>query len=150
MSAHQPVIPQPAATVVLVRERNEDLEVFLTRRHRAMAFLGGFYVFPGGKVEAQDLACAAVDRVQGLEAALAGRILGLAPDRALAHWIAAIRETFEETAILLARGSDGAAHARPIDARLRELRRALHEGEIDFAALLGRLGLTADAKALYY
>lgn len=46
--------PQPASSVVLVRERDGDLEVFMMRRAATMAFVPGMYVFPGGRVDAHD------------------------------------------------------------------------------------------------
>ena len=46
----------PSATVVLLRERAGELEVFLLRRHARSDVLGGAYVFPGGKADAEDAA----------------------------------------------------------------------------------------------
>jgi 8-oxo-dGTP pyrophosphatase MutT (NUDIX family) len=45
------MLPHPAATVILLRD---PLEVLMVQRHRDLAFMGGFWVFPGGKVEAED------------------------------------------------------------------------------------------------
>jgi 8-oxo-dGTP pyrophosphatase MutT (NUDIX family) len=89
-----PVIPRPAATLLLLRDGAAGLEVLMTARHEASGFAAGALVFPGGKVEAEDLAlrsaCAGCD---GLD------------DTALGFRIAAIRETFEESGILLARAA---------------------------------------------
>ena len=52
-----PVEPKPAASVLLVRpaaDRSEPIEVYMIRRNRGMKFLGGYYAFPGGKVDAGD------------------------------------------------------------------------------------------------
>lgn len=49
-----PVV-ESAATVVLLRERARGFEVFLLRRALASTVLGGAYVFPGGKVDQEDL-----------------------------------------------------------------------------------------------
>ena len=46
--------PRPAATVVLLRDAQSGLEVFLMKRHGLSDVLGGAYVFPGGKVDAAD------------------------------------------------------------------------------------------------
>src|SRR5881397_4015971 len=50
-----PAVPKPAASVVLVRDASpgspEPLEVYMIRRNRNMKFLGGYYAFPGGKVD---------------------------------------------------------------------------------------------------
>lgn len=49
---------RPASTVVLLRDRNSEIEVLLVRRNRALAFAGGFWVFPGGAVDENDLMAA--------------------------------------------------------------------------------------------
>ena len=100
------VVPVPAATVVLVRERQNGLQVLLLKRSTASRFMGGNYVFPGGRVETADdnrqlweahLDCAAEE--------IADRIGGdAAGDQTLAAAVAAIRETFEETGVLFAHG----------------------------------------------
>ncbi len=58
MTADDPLIPRPAATVMLVRDNGDsrvgDIEVFLMRRHAAMEFVAGVMVFPGGGVDARD------------------------------------------------------------------------------------------------
>jgi 8-oxo-dGTP pyrophosphatase MutT (NUDIX family) len=99
----------PAATLVLLRDRPAGaFDVLLIRRHGASAFAAGDFVFPGGKIEADDAPDGAAAWCRGLDAAHAARALGLdAPDRALGHWIGVIRETFEEVGILLAHGEDG-------------------------------------------
>jgi hypothetical protein len=56
-SSEQPFVPlpvRPAATVMLVRDGDDGIEVFLMRRHRAMEFVGGVIVFPGGGVDDRD------------------------------------------------------------------------------------------------
>lgn len=72
-----PAIPRPSATVILLRDNNDQLEVFLLRRHTAMDFAGGMHVFPGGTVDPSD---------ESVE-------------------MTAIRETFEESGVLFAAGS---------------------------------------------
>ena len=73
-----PVEPKPAASVVLVRAgaggAPEPLEVYLIRRHATMRFLGGFYAFPGGKVDAEDTAPESLARCHGLDEAAAERV----------------------------------------------------------------------------
>lgn len=98
------VQPRYASTVVLVRPADDgDFEVLLTRRPQEMRFLGGYYVFPGGTVHRDDYSPAVLRRCRGLTGAEAQKILGgrHAPDEALGHWVAVIRELFEEVGILL-------------------------------------------------
>src|SRR5512145_1200182 len=118
------VEPRPAASVVLVREARpgapEPIEVYMVRRQKAMRFLGGFYAFPGGKVDVDDAAPEALARCYGVSAAqAAGRFPGHGDLPALAFWVTAVRELLEESGIVLAcdargeRGDlrDGAAAA---------------------------------------
>jgi 8-oxo-dGTP pyrophosphatase MutT (NUDIX family) len=94
--------PAPSATVVLLRDGADDLEVFLMRRHSQSFVLGGAYVFPGGKVDAQDAAW--VERLDRPAEALHGLLAEpeLAVQEAAALFVAAIRELFEEAGLLLA------------------------------------------------
>ncbi len=91
-----------SASVVLLRDGAQGLEVFLQRRHGSSDVLGGAYVFPGGKVDAEDAEWAGrTDRTPAeLHALLAEP--ELAPDDAAALFVAAIREAFEEAGILFA------------------------------------------------
>jgi recombination protein RecT len=96
----EPVATRPAATVLLLRDTpdNGGLEVLMTRRSGTASFAPGAYVFPGGGIDALDASPeshAAADRrpAQG--------------DLHLTEAIAAIRESFEELGILLARHTDG-------------------------------------------
>ncbi len=91
-SAFQPAPALPAATVVILRDGADGLEVFMVVRHHEIDFASGALVFPGGKVEAQDRAAAWADLAP---------YAGEAPDRAFV--VAAARETFEEAGLVLAR-----------------------------------------------
>jgi 8-oxo-dGTP pyrophosphatase MutT (NUDIX family) len=87
--------PRPAATVLLLRDGPSGIEVFMQVRHQDMKFAAGALVFPGGRVDPEDHALAA-------NTALSPGTVALAPlDGALR--VAAIRETFEESGVLLAR-----------------------------------------------
>ncbi len=95
-----------AATVLIVRDTPDGLEVFMVVRHHEIDFASGALVFPGGKVDEADFD-------KGLRAHCPNAE-GLADD-ALAFRIGAIREAFEECGILLARekgGSDFISAAR--------------------------------------
>jgi 8-oxo-dGTP pyrophosphatase MutT (NUDIX family) len=106
--AFTPAEPRAAATVVLLRDAPAGPEVLLLRRHRRSGFAADAWVFPGGVVDAPDRDARIVPRLDGpLPVDWAAR-LGL-PDQqeAAAYVVAAIREAFEETGILLARERRG-------------------------------------------
>lgn len=125
--------PRDAATVMLVRDGESGIEVFMLRRHLDSAFLGGAYVFPGGAVDDHD-------RHADLDAVCVGRsdvdasaLLGLdPPEGGLAFWVAAIREAFEEAGVLLAYGPGGRIIEwtdPAVAARFAEHRKAVDAGE---------------------
>jgi len=103
-SSADPLVPRPAATVMLLREHGPGLEVFLMRRHRKMDFVGGVMVFPGGGVDDRDR-CADVDWHGPDKHWWAGR-LNTDADLAEALVCAAARETFEECGVLFAGAAD--------------------------------------------
>jgi 8-oxo-dGTP pyrophosphatase MutT (NUDIX family) len=86
--------PKLAATILLVRDGPTGLEVFMVQRHHKIDFATGAMVFPGGKIEVGDADPRLRDRCTGAEALDAD---------ALAVRVGAIRETFEECGVLLAR-----------------------------------------------
>ncbi len=88
------VVPRPAATVLMVRDGKTGLEVFMVVRHHKIDFAAGAMVFPGGSVEPDDWAIASSEATR-----LGGSLDG--GERAMR--VAAIRETFEECGVLLAR-----------------------------------------------
>ena len=106
----QPVIPSPAAALVLLRDRaSSDVEALLLRRHAKSKFAAGDYVFAGGKIESDDMPADGEGFCLGLTARQATARLGdgLAPREALSYWVGAIREAFEEVGVLLAYEADG-------------------------------------------
>ena len=134
MSA-DPAVPIPAATVAFLRESSTGPEVLLTHRPATMAFAAGMYVFPGGRVDADDASAALFSRSAIGSDDAAARLGGdLAPDAAHAAHIAAIRELWEESGILLAE-----AAASP--AEIAASRAALVDGSAEFAVLAERLDL---------
>jgi len=130
-------VPAAAATLVLVRDRAPGaVELLLIQRHRASRFAGGDFVFPGGKVELDDAPEDAARWCAGLDELTAARVLGLsAPRAALAYWIGAIREAFEEVGILLAYDDSGHS-VRPEGARLEAYRRACQADHRAFWTML--------------
>jgi 8-oxo-dGTP pyrophosphatase MutT (NUDIX family) len=112
---------RPAATVVMLRDGDAGLEVFLLKRHGLADVLGGAYVFPGGKVDAAD---AQLDMLRHLDTApegLPARLneAAIDPLTAAGLHVAAIREAFEESGVLFAEAAT-ADVARRANALLRE------------------------------
>ena len=111
---------------MLLRDRpGGGVECLLMRRHLKSKFAAGDFVFPGGKIEADDNPEDAVRWCRGLDVKDAARRLEIeaAPRTALGFWIGAIRETFEEAGLLLAVGADG-GEVDVAAARFVEYRRA--------------------------
>ena len=145
-----------ASTVALLRaSAEESFEVLLTRRPRQMRFMGGFYVFPGGTVHKEDYSAKVVKRCRGLSTTKAQEILGncLDPEVSLGHWVAAIRELFEEVGVLLGE-MDSGAELDPSGTEARERfergRRAMVENTLDFGTLLDSEDLYCDLSRLVY
>lgn len=97
--------PKPAATLVLLRPAStggEGTEVLLMRRHGKSGFMGGVHVFPGGKVDEHDFDEAYAEVLAPYDWEMArARFRGNATE-VRAHYVAALRETFEESGCLLA------------------------------------------------
>jgi 8-oxo-dGTP pyrophosphatase MutT (NUDIX family) len=153
-----PVEPKPAASVLLVRDApagaREPLEVYMIRRNRGMKFLGGYYAFPGGKVDPVDGSPAALARCRGVAAAEAEAIFQeLVALPALAFWVTAVRELLEESGILLA-CDEGGSVLDPSAPRVRDAiercRAALMAGEAPLDALIAREGWYCDLRPLRY
>jgi len=143
-----PATPAHAATLVLLKDRpSGGFDVLLMQRHRASKFAAGDFVFPGGKIEADDAPADAAAWCAGLDPTDASRLLGLAhaPETALASWIGAIRETFEEVGILLAHGARW-----PDPARIAAHRRGCHSDKQAFWTMLRTEGLTLATDRLVY
>jgi len=149
------VVPRFASTVVLTRPVDNDFEVLLTRRPEGMRFLGGFYVFPGGTVHESDYSPATLQRCHGLSGEAARSILNHRDDdEALGHWVAVVRELFEEVGVLLCVDENGRAPEVDDPAfkqRMERGRRAIVRGELDLAAFLASENLFCDlARAIYF
>jgi len=104
------VVPKKAATVILLRDQEHDgFEAFLLKRHEKSSFMGGNYVYPGGRVDQNDGSVETCSLSKGMTSEETTKILGgtFSPEEGLAHWIAAIRELFEEAGVLLAYDPSG-------------------------------------------
>ena len=108
MSDHEPLPVRPAATVMLVRDTVESIEVFLMRRHAAMQFAAGMTVFPGGGVDDRDRDGDLLGNGAwyGPGADWWAERFGIEADLAEALVCAAARETFEESGVLFAGPAD--------------------------------------------
>jgi len=137
-----PVVqPKDAATVILLRDAPAGLEVFLQRRVAGMPFAGGMTVFPGGGVDARDRSAVAW---AGPPPSWWASRFGCDDPLAQALVCAAVRETFEESGVLLA-GPD--EHGVVDDAtRYHQARGALVARDLSMAQFLAdaRLVLRAD------
>jgi 8-oxo-dGTP pyrophosphatase MutT (NUDIX family) len=100
--------PLDSASVVLLRDSAQGMQVLLLRRHQASNVLGGAYVFPGGKLDPEDQDPDLLSQLSQDAATLHQRLAEpeLNPQRAAGLFVAAIREAFEECRILL--GQTGA------------------------------------------
>jgi 8-oxo-dGTP pyrophosphatase MutT (NUDIX family) len=152
------VDPRPAASVVLVRAAPpaavEPLEVYLIRRRTDMRFLGGYYAFPGGKVDPADGAAPVLARCHGVAVEEAEAIFpGAAGLPGLAWWVTAARELCEESGVLAACDGTGApvdAAIPAVAAAIEDCQRALIDGAAPFAELLARQGWYCDLGAFRY
>jgi 8-oxo-dGTP pyrophosphatase MutT (NUDIX family) len=104
-----PKIPRPASTIILVREYEGSLQIYLLQRSHKSTFFPGFYVFPGGVVDVEDRDVEIWQNHVDLgDADISLRFNGrLSKGDALAFGVSAIRETFEEAGVMLAKGDSG-------------------------------------------
>jgi 8-oxo-dGTP pyrophosphatase MutT (NUDIX family) len=161
----RPAVPRDAATVILVRpETGQEtgpetapetapgietagVEVYLLLRTQALEFAPGACVFPGGSVDARDADPSIAETGwTGPAPADFGHLLGVPADRARALVCAAVRETFEESGVLLAGPSP--AELVPHSTDLAQDRRALLDGSLSLSELLSRRGLLLRADLL--
>lgn len=118
-----------AATVLLLREGEGGMEIFMVQRHHEIEFASGALVFPGGSIDPGDYEIAADPNLISDRAELDANAVSIR--------IAGIRETFEESGILLARprGSSALVSAAEL-AAVDPQRAALDEGKLSFADIL--------------
>jgi 8-oxo-dGTP pyrophosphatase MutT (NUDIX family) len=135
-----------AATVLLVRDAPE-FEVFMLRRNLDSVWIAGASVFPGGAVDDADRHPDWERRCAGWDDAGASRALGV-PAGGLGFLVGAVRETFEEAGVLLARDPDGGV----VDARSAHFvaaRAALNAGAEDFGTFADAHGLSLATDELH-
>ena len=135
--------PRPAATVLVLRDSAEGPEIFMVRRGHGAAFMGGAYVFPGGRVDQGDAGSADESWCTGIAGA-SSSLAGVAAPDAVGYYVAAARELFEEAGVLVARDpagrfvslADAGAHAR-----FKQYRTDVHAGSRTLRALVEGEGL---------
>lgn len=112
--------PVDAASVLLLRDSDDGLQVLLLRRAQASQVLGGAYVFPGGKVDAADHGPQALHSLSETPAQLHQRLheTELPPERAAGLFMAALREAFEECGVLAGQDEGGSALAAQLRAQV--------------------------------
>jgi 8-oxo-dGTP pyrophosphatase MutT (NUDIX family) len=138
------VVPKLAATVVLARDGADGIELFLLRRVAGMAFAGGMTVFPGGGVDQRDADTSVA--WTGPEPDWWGQRFACSASMARALVCAAVRETFEESGVLLA-GPDPATVVADTSAYAAD-RQALLARELSLAEFLTARGLVLRADLL--
>ena len=143
---------RPASTVMLLRDSEHDMEVFMMQRTTTAAFASGMYVFPGGRVDDVDGASELDDLCEGLTDAEASDLLRV-PSGGLAYWVAAIRESFEEAGVLLARDERGdfvRLNDPDSQQRFAAARHAVHDGALSLAEFCQQEGLRLAVDTISY
>lgn len=121
------VTPKDAAAIILLRDP-DDPKVFWVKRGKTLKFMANYHAFPGGQRDAADAEVPILNEEN-------------LPDAVMR--VAALRELFEETGVLIARGAEQLSAARRV-----ALRQELHEERVSFKDLLARAGLQLDASLL--
>ncbi|WP_207764826.1 NUDIX hydrolase [Hyphococcus luteus] len=130
----------PAATIILLRDAPQ-FEVLMVERHAEIAFAGGALVFPGGRIDAGDHNPAWAAHCEGFDAV---------PEEERAPRIAAMREAFEETGLLLARRNGETIGADEAE-KLSSWRKRVEDDDRLFLEMIAgeSLSLAADALQLF-
>ena len=134
--------PRSAATVVMLRDTDAGMEVFLLKRHDLSNVLGGAYVFPGGKVDPRDAELDMESHLDQAQADLLGSLHETELDAVTAAslYVAALREVFEESGILFAHGA-----TLELATRAGAMLRAGHA----FDAMLAQLALRLQTRSIH-
>ena len=129
----EPAIPRPASTVLILRDGRPGIEVFMVVRHHEIDFATGAMVFPGGKVDGDD------------SAGVWDRLAPPGPGPSRAFEVAALRETFEEAGLLLARRHGASGLIAPDEAQAIV---GLHRADTALAGHAARNGARAFAQVI--
>ena len=148
-----PATARPAATIVLLRDADAGMEILLMRRSRNSGFVPGAYVFPGGRVDGSDAHPGVVARIDDLtpDAASARLAMPGGDPPAIAYYLAALREAFEETGILVGLRDDGSAPPTAAeDPAVDAIREDLMQDEISFEEAITRMECRIAGDAIEY
>jgi len=143
--------PRKAATIAVIRDSDESpskLEVLLMKRGKTDKFLPLYYVFPGGAVDEQDYS-----DIAGYSPSIYPNVTGDERNSLFVHLNAAIRETFEESGILLANDKSGQIPDLTdpqVHLRFHEYRERIFRREMDFLDMLNAEKLEPAYERLYY
>ncbi|MEV6984576.1 NUDIX hydrolase [Sphaerisporangium sp. NPDC051017] len=141
-----PAPVRDAATVVLLRPARAGVEVYMLRRATSMDFAAGAYVFPGGSVDPRDADQSVA--WAGPAPETWGRVFGADAATARGLVCAAVRETFEESGVLLAGPSPDTVVADTTGDDWEADREALIERRLSLAEFLNKRGLVLRADLL--
>ncbi len=138
-----PPTPRPAATLALLRAGSRGIEVLLLKRTPKARFIPGAFVFPGGRVDPSDASPELSSRVRGVVPREVDTALGVARGEppGTAFLAAALRETFEETGILLSPDAPGGAISSLSHPLAEKLRGGLLAEEISLQEVLEELDI---------
>lgn len=128
-----------ASTVILLRDSEDGIETFMLCRHQKSGFMGGAHVFPGGKLDDEDLDASWASHIEGEDSSIAQRLGETDAERSRGLLIAGVRETFEEAGVLLASASG--------IIELGVARERLHGGA-SFLALADEMRMLIDAASM--
>lgn len=131
---------------MLLRQGVSNIEVLMLRRNLNLEFVGGAYVFPGGKVDKADRDPEVIGRSLNLGDLECSKALGLSSG-GVGYFVAAIRECFEEAGIFIGSRSDGTV---PTEEDLSGAREDLLLKRSDFADVLAKEDLYMDLSQLVY
>ena len=127
--------PRPSASIILLREGEQDVELFVVRRNQQMRFAPGATAFPGGALDRQD-----IEFAKKLDA----------DDPLLPYRINAIRELFEETGLLLASDRTGNFLSAAETAVLSHYRKALVDDLLSFEQFVSQEQLVLEIDSLVH
>jgi 8-oxo-dGTP pyrophosphatase MutT (NUDIX family) len=149
------VLPKKASSVILLRDTLKGVETFLIQRHAASSFMGGFYAFPGGNLEAEDFSEELLTHVEGITENEAWALLGRqsSPHIALAHWVTGIREVFEEVGVLFAKNGRGNLISFEDETRGKKFERCrelINKDEMTFSQFIHQENLRLAADSLIH